>query len=189
MMLTITYFIWAKLSHIPMSLKEHTPRTLIYLLVCLLLAVGSQLLLFQGISMIPVGKSTLIFSTSSLFSVILGSFFLNEKITISIVFSTIGAFIGIYFLSRNDEDYTDEEESLILGMILVLTGSILQAVIFVIMRIINNNKIDARIIPFYVGMSFIFIGGVTTSIVPSMFNIKNYTPIDVLILICVGIGA
>mmetsp|Transcript_7184 Transcript_7184/g.6375 ORF Transcript_7184/g.6375 Transcript_7184/m.6375 type:complete len:101 (+) Transcript_7184:213-515(+) len=94
-------------------------KPLIALFMSIFVSLLTQLGLFKAISMIPVGKSTLIFSTNPIFSVILSFLILKEKLSKSIIFSALGAFIGIYFLSLNTEN-SEEGESLILGMSIVL---------------------------------------------------------------------
>jgi len=118
--LCIVYITWSKILGVKLSVTSLPKTPLIALLLSIGVTLFTQLGLFKAISLIPVGKSTLIFSTNPIFSVILSFLILREGLSKSIIFSALGAFVGIYFLSLNKQGEDEEGNSLIIGIILVL---------------------------------------------------------------------
>ena len=107
--------------------------------------------------MISVGKSTLIYCTNPMFSMILAYFVLNEKVTKLVIVSTIGAFVGIYFLSMNKQN-SESDTNVILGIVFVLISAFFQAVIFVSVRMLNVCYMPITFRPFYVGWAYLSVG-------------------------------
>ncbi|CAI2373698.1 unnamed protein product [Moneuplotes crassus] len=189
--LSIVYITWAKILGVQLSVTNLPKTPLIALLLSLVVTFLVQLGMFKAISWIPVGKSTLIYSTNPIFSVVLSFLILREKLSKPIVFSAIGALIGIYFLSLNKKEESDQGDNLILGVILVVTCAWLQAVIFILVRIISSQKIHFTVRPANVGMFFIAIVVCYNCFLllagyPSTFQ---YDLVDIILLSCVGIGA
>jgi drug/metabolite transporter (DMT)-like permease len=136
---------------VDLSIKKLPPKPLIALVASLVVTVICNLLLFKAISLISVGKSTLIFSTNPMFAMMLASCLLSEQIQKIVIGSTIGAFVGIYFLTQNKENVKGHEENLVLGVLCVFLGAWFQALIFVLVRMISVHNINFMIRPFYAG--------------------------------------
>ena len=115
--------------------------------------------MFKGMSYISVGKSTLIYSTNPMFAMILATIILSEQISKPVVFSTFGAFVGIYFLAQNKEDSDGGDHDLYIGIMLVLSGAFFQGAIFVLIRLISVYPIHFTIRPFYVGITMLVFSG------------------------------
>jgi drug/metabolite transporter (DMT)-like permease len=145
--------------------------------------------MLKGMSYISVGKSTLIFSTNPMFSMILAAVLLSETLSKPVIFSTLGAFVGIYFLAQNKENVEGEDHYLYIGIILVLLGAWFQALIFIFVRMVSIYQIYFTIRPFYAGMSFLVFSGLVSSFYRSGITFETYDNMDYLILSCVGIGS
>lgn len=187
--LLVVYAIWAKLSRIPLIIHTLPFKPFTALVGSLVATVLCNLCMLKAISMISVGKSTLVFSTNPMFSMILAAILLSETITKSVIFSTLGAFVGIYFLTINKQNQESEEESIVLGILLVLAGAWFQAAIFVLVRMVSVYRIHYLVRPFYAGITFLIFSGLMMSFNRSSLTFGSYDHIDVLLLSLVGIGA
>lgn len=128
--LAFIYFIVAQIFGVKLALNNMPRKPLLALFASLIATTLTNLFMFKGISMISVGKSTLVFSMNPLFSMILAYLLLKETITKTVLCSTLGAFVGIYLLSIN-KDNSGNDSNVIVGIILVMLAAWFQAVIFV----------------------------------------------------------
>lgn len=189
--LSIVYISWARIKGVKISVTSLPKKPLVALLMSIVVTLCVQLGFFTAITMIPVGKSTLIYSTNPIFSVILSFFVLRERISKSIIWSALGAFVGIYFLSINEENESEHEHDLILGIILVLIWAWLQAMIFVLVRMISSHNIHFTVRPANVGIFFlgfiIFYNIILLTL--GHDHTFQYDFMDCFLLSCVGFGS
>lgn len=142
-----------------------------------------------GISMISVGKSTLIFDLSPLFCIILAFILLAEKIDYVTVFSAVGSFCGIYFLTLNQANEEEQEDkSLLLGVFLVFLGAWGQAAIMILVRMINIYQVHYLFRPVYIGITLLSFGILVHLFFPSKMQFPNYEFLDVVFLYGSGLG-
>ena len=150
MALTPTYTWISKWKGLTINILSYPKRAIKMIIISLIIALLINLnglsffnkyykkiniIMIYGISCIPVGKSTLVFSLNPIFWIFLAHFILGEKELP--IFSTIGAFIGIYFLTINKPNETDESNNVLIGFIWVFISAWLQAMVMIVVRILN----------------------------------------------------
>ena len=137
--------------------------------------------MIYGISCIPVGKSTLVFSLNPIFWIFLAHFILGEKELP--IFSTIGAFIGIYFLTINKPNETDESNNVLIGFIWVFISAWLQAMVMIVVRILNIFQVHPFFRPLYIGLCFMTLSSIVKLVSPSSLVFPYYEfSLNILIL-------
>ena len=128
--------------------------------------------MLYGISLIPVGKSTLVFSLNPIFWILLAHYFLGEKELP--IYTTIGAFIGIYFLTINKPDDNKSENNYIIGFAWVFLGAWFQASIMITVRILNIYQVHPFFRPSYVGTWFLILTLIIKIVSPSSLMFPEY---------------
>ncbi|CAI2374178.1 unnamed protein product [Moneuplotes crassus] len=189
--LSIIYIAWSQILGVSLSITNLPKKPLIAMLLSMVSTILVQLCVYKGISMIPVGKSTLIFSTNPIFSVILAFFVLREKLSKSIIFSAIGAFVGIYFLSLNEEEEEEKGGSIVLGIIMVVLAAWFQALIFIFVRMISSENIHFTVRPANVGFGFLIFAVCYNLVLMTTGHQStfHYDMWDIILLSLVGIGS
>jgi drug/metabolite transporter (DMT)-like permease len=185
--LTLVFFIWSKFARTSLSLRNLPNRPLTGLLGSWISTICCNVFMLKGVKMISVGKSTLIFSTNPMFSMILASILLSEKISKHVIWSTIGAFFGIYFLTINKENVT-EESHLYLGIFFVILAALFQAFIFVFVRMVSVYNLHFTVRPTYAGISFAIFSILVTIFYRDGITFESYDLIDFAILSLIGVG-
>jgi drug/metabolite transporter (DMT)-like permease len=186
--LTLVYSVWSRLAGANLSLKNLPKRPIIGLFGSCISSIICNVFMFKGVKMISVGKSTLIFSTNPVFSMIFAAILLSEQISKPVVLSTIGSFVGIYFLTLNKDNVT-EESHLYLGILFSLAAALFQSFIFIFVRMVSVYKLHFTMRPTYAGLSFLGFGCLTALFYPEGISFQEYTAVDIINLSCVGLGS
>jgi drug/metabolite transporter (DMT)-like permease len=186
--ISLVYSVWSKMAGATLSVDDLPKRPVIGLFGSCISTICCNVFMFKGLQMISVTKSTLIFSTNPMFSMMIAAFLLSEKISRSVIFSIFGAFIGIFFLTINKENVI-EDIHLYLGITFVLLAALSQALIFVFVRMVSAYNLHFTVRPTYAGLSFLLFSGLTTTFYREGITFETYDYTDVIILSCVGLGA
>lgn len=129
-----------------------------------------------GMALISITNTTLIFDLNPLFCMILAFFILQERIdSLSIAFAC-GAFGGIYFLTLNKSNQSDDESSsALLGIFLVFLGSWFQASIMILLRMLGIYNVHYLFRPVYSSIAFLITAIVVMIILPEQISFPNYS--------------
>ena len=186
---TPIYLVAAKMAGISISWRQFRPKAILLIALSIWCSLGVNFCMLWGISMISVGKSTLIFDLSPLFCIILAFILLAEKIDYVTVFSAVGSFCGIYFLTLNQANEEEQEDkSLLLGVFLVFLGAWGQAAIMILVRMINIYQVHYLFRPVYIGITLLSFGVLVHLFFPSKMQFPNYEFLDVVFLYGSGLG-
>ena len=186
MMMTPTYIIISKYKREPINILEYSPPAVRFFTISIFLALSVNILMLYGISLIPVGKSILVLSLNPIFLIILAYIFLGEKELP--IFSTLGAFIGIYLVSLN-KPVNEESEDNIIGFIWVFVWAWLQALINISVRILNIYQVHPFLRPIYIGAWYLILTISMMGLSPSIMAFPDYELLDIVLLWLSGLGA
>jgi len=185
--ISILFFIWAKLAKIPLLLTQLPLKPFMILVGCLVITIFRFCLVLKGLSLLSVGKSTMILSTNTIFTIILSAIVLSEPITALVVLASIGAFIGIFVFSFSGSGDLEKDESMIGGIFLVFFGTFLQSVGVVLVKMISSFKIHFVVRTFYLGVSFLLFAGIISSLYREGITFQTYDYTDTALMSVIGI--
>ncbi|KAG7893982.1 hypothetical protein KL905_000824 [Ogataea polymorpha] len=102
-----------------------------------------------------VSSQTILSSTSSFFTMLVGAFFLIERINKTKLVSIVMSFVGVVLVTRNDDPSpTETKQYVVMGNILALSGAFLYGVYSILLKlkIKNDSRIDMRLFFGFVGI-------------------------------------
>ena len=172
--LTPTYALASKCSGKTLNIFSYPKRAIKMIILSIVLALLINVTNIYGISQIPVGKSILVFSLNPIFWIVLAHFFLGEKELP--LFSTLGAFAGIYFLTINKPQESEGKHNVLLGFAWAFLSSWLQAMIMIVVRILNIFQVHPFFRPLYIGMGFVIMSMTVKIWSPDSLIFPNYQP-------------
>ena len=135
----------------------------------------------------PVGKSTLVFSLNPIFWFVLAHYWLGEKELP--IFTTIWAFIGIYFLTISKPDSEKTWHNFLVGFVWIFIWAWIQAFMTVSVRILNIYRIHPYLRPTYIGVWFLTVAILIKLVSPTSLLFPNYDIQDLIWLLFWGIGS
>lgn len=185
--IAIFYIPAAKYNGLSFNIMDYRLKVIMVLFWSVILSLLVNFWMLWGISMISVAKSTLIFNLNPILTVILAFFLLREKIDKYTVISVIMAFAGVILMSINKAS-NGQEEILIPGIILNFTGAVLEAWIFVSLRMLNIYLIHPWLRPAFVGMLFPTFWVMYYLLMPDYVVFPHYDLEDLLLLSWGGVG-
>lgn len=186
--LVLVFSIASKLSGVDLALHNLPLKGVLAISGSIVSSLLLNLWLLKAISMISVGKSTLVYSSNPIFSVLLSAVLLSEHISKIWIFAIFGALLGVYFLSMNKMSSSEDEDNILIGIALSLIAAFCQSWVFVSIRIVNIYKVHTLVRPFYTGVGYLlFIGG-TMAIYRNGITIETYDEIDIIYFSIVGVG-
>ncbi|CAI2374038.1 unnamed protein product [Moneuplotes crassus] len=177
-MLPIT-FMTNKSKGVTINIFKYERRVQIAMAFATLSSCSVNFFTMWGLSLIPVGKGTLIFSLHPLFCILIAFIFLRERAEVVSIISSLLAFIGIYFLTINQTDSDGEENpNAFLGIILVFIAAWNESCII----------IGQRALALYSSFGLTTLSTLVLIISPSSMIFPNYGFLDLLFCMMVGIG-
>ena len=145
-----------------------------------------NMIYMYSLKFIAVSKTTLVYSVNPLWWAIVAGIFLQERLNIILVLSTISAWGGIYLLTINKPQENESSEHQILGYLFSFMSAWIIAGVFAQLRALKPYNIDPKCISFYIGIFFALQVTYIYLFYPNLINIWNYDFIDITLLLWIG---
>ena len=143
--------------------------------------------MLYGISMISIGKATLIFDINPMLTIVFACILLGERIEHVVIISTIGAMIGIGVLTLGGGDGGEKDQNTLLGAFIIFVAAVFQSLIWVTVRFISMAKIHPMLRPCYVGATILAFCAILVISDRSYMTFETWDIYDVILLSLGGV--
>ncbi|KAH3668218.1 hypothetical protein OGAPHI_001972 [Ogataea philodendri] len=137
--------------HLPLTPKETIQLAFWFCTLWFLSnLVNNASLLYTSVS-----SQTILSSTSSFFTILIGALFAIERINNTKIVSIVVSFLGVILVTKNDDPSVSKtRDSVILGNVLALSGALLYGIYSILLKlkIKNDSRIDMRLFFGFVGV-------------------------------------
>ncbi|CAI2374579.1 unnamed protein product [Moneuplotes crassus] len=182
-------FIGNKIKGNTVSIFKYDWKVQILMMIATICSCCGHFVVMWSLSLISVGKATLVFNLHPLFCIFIAYIFLREKVDfLSILFSLLALF-GIYFLTINETGHDGKPNSnATFGLMLVFISAWNEAGIIISQRVLALYGVDAILYPFYSSLGLTLFGFGGYIFYPQKMLFPYYSLYDLAFLSMVGIG-
>ena len=185
----IVIYYWAgRIQNFNMNLLYFETNVKVLVILRSVFGAFSNLLFLLSLSQIIISKAVLIFSLNPIFWAIQAAVILKEKLNIVTIISCIFASGGIYLLTLRSQDQEDNQSNII-GYILMIGSGVFMGSIFVCLRYLFKYNVHVLLAPFYASLWFLIQSVILHIFCPNLYSFDQYQLVDILLLLCISLSA
>ena len=160
-------------------------KAIMIIILSVIIDFSTNYWMLKGISLLSISKSSLVFSWNSLYSVFLVNAHSGEN-NLHFV-PIIGTFIGIFFITLN-KSIDESDDEMFYGFIYVIVGALLQACLWIVVRIMSINQIHYVIRSAYTGVTTLVISLIIVLFIPDSSSSLDYDFEDFIYILISSVG-